>query len=139
MRTNLRVCRCVLHVQKRVLPSDEATYQHALTTGANEKPVFYNRKKQPDNFSRPQPHFAWTIVYGHNFYIVSLEVFNFPGKMDFWRRSSPTSFSRRSWIICGVISCAPHTSFNKINDSVVKFEHGEPVRGFDRSTFGVQC
>ena len=31
----------------------------------------------------------------------------------------------------GVISCAPHTSFDEINDSVVNSERGELVRGSD--------
>ena len=30
-----------------------------------------------------------------------------------------------------MISCAPHTSFDEINDSVVKSERGELVRGSD--------
>ena len=54
--------------------------------------------------------------------------------MEFWRQSWATSvekFSSRSWIRSGVISCAPHTSFIEINDSIVKSEHYELVRGSD--------
>ena len=40
-------------------------------------------------------------------------------------------FTIRLWIRRGVISCAPHTSFDEINDSVVGSEHGELVRGSD--------
>ena len=46
--------------------------------------------------------------------------------------------SSRSWIRRGVISCAPHTSFDEINDSVVNSERGELVRGSD-PPLGVQC
>ena len=34
----------------------------------------------------------------------------------------------RSWIRSGVISCAPYTSFDEINDSVVKCKRGALVR-----------
>ena len=37
-------------------------------------------------------------------------------------------FLIRSWIRRGVISCFPHNSFDKINDSVVNSERGELVR-----------
>ena len=37
----------------------------------------------------------------------------------------------RSWNRRGVISCAPHTSFDEINGSVVNSERGELVRGSD--------
>ena len=40
-------------------------------------------------------------------------------------------FSSKSSIRRGVISCAPHTSFDEINDSVVNSECGELVRGSD--------
>ena len=43
-------------------------------------------------------------------------------------------FSSRSWIRGGEISCAPHTSFDEINDVVVRSERGELV-----PTLGVQC
>ena len=44
----------------------------------------------------------------------------------------PENFSSRSWIGRGAISCSPHTSFDKINDSgVVNSERGELVRGSD--------
>ena len=43
----------------------------------------------------------------------------------------PENFSRRSWIRRGAISCSPHASFGKINDSVVNAECGELVRGSD--------
>ena len=46
--------------------------------------------------------------------------------------------SSRSRIGRGLISCAPHTSFDETNDSVVKSERGVLARGFD-STLGVQC
>ena len=36
--------------------------------------------------------------------------------------------SSRSWVRRGVISCARHTSFYEVNDSVVKFERGKLVR-----------
>ena len=42
----------------------------------------------------------------------------------------PENFSSRSWIRRGAISCS-HTSFDKINDSVVNTEHGELDRGSD--------
>ena len=38
-------------------------------------------------------------------------------------------FSIKSWIRTGVVSCAPHTSFDEINDSIVKSERGELVMG----------
>ena len=40
-------------------------------------------------------------------------------------------FSSKSWIRRGVISCAPHTSFDKMDHSVVNSECGELVRGSD--------
>ena len=40
-------------------------------------------------------------------------------------------FSRRCWIRRGVIWCAPHTSFDEINNSVVNSERGELVGGSD--------
>ena len=39
--------------------------------------------------------------------------------------------SSRSWIRRGIISCAPHTSFDETNDRVVNSERGELVRGSD--------
>ena len=40
-------------------------------------------------------------------------------------------FSSASWIRRGVTSCSPYTSFDETNDSVVKSERGELVRGYD--------
>ena len=40
-------------------------------------------------------------------------------------------FSSRSWSRGAAISCAPHTLFDEIDDSVVKSEHDELVRGPD--------
>ena len=43
----------------------------------------------------------------------------------------PENFSRRCLIRRGAISCSPHTSFDKMNDSVVNSERGELVGGSD--------
>ena len=39
--------------------------------------------------------------------------------------------SCKFWIRLGVFSCAPHTSFDEINDSAVNFDCGELVGGSD--------
>ena len=53
---------------------------------------------------------------------------SFPGKNGFLAAQHRLeNFSSISWIRRGVISCAPHISFDEIKDSVVKCERGELV------------
>ena len=67
-------------------------------------------------------------------YFIILELSNFPAKKGFLAAilgNICLRCSSRSWIRCGEISCAPHTSSDELDDSVVKPKRGELVRGSD--------
>ena len=85
-------------------------------------------------FRRYQPTYSCTAVYGPNF----LPYFFFGFFFHFFRISGFLAdlgqhllgkFSSRLRTRSGENSCAPHTSYGEVNDSVVKSERG--VRGSD--------
>ena len=89
----------------------------------------------PEDFSQP---FARTVAYGPIFVEYDFKTFQNSGQKKISRGDLGQvleKFSSRSWIRRGVTSCSPHTSFDKVNDSVVNSERGELVRG----TTGAWC
>ena len=100
--------------------------------GANERPKV---EKKCFFFRRSQPNVAWTVAYGPNFVELFLRHFSASGKKRSCRddldQHRLKNFSSKSWIKRGVVSCAPRTSFDEINDTVVKSKRVELVRGSD--------